>query len=28
VLIAASTTVALAMATIVDEDDEYDTWLT
>lgn len=28
VLIAASTTVALAMATIVDGDDEYDTWLT
>lgn len=28
VLIAASTTVALTMATIVDGDDEYDTWLT
>lgn len=27
VLIAASTTVALAIATIVDGDDEYDTWL-
>ena len=28
VLIAASTTVALTMATIVDGDDEYETWLT
>lgn len=28
ILIAASTTVALTMATIVDGDDEYDTWLT